>query len=172
MLGLAAAALIAGCGGGSEHSWNRLNPSPTPTVAAAGSSTAGSATAARPSPQEVVFLRRQYAAYAMAPEVHVYDDGSARVITPSGGAGMKREVCRLGAGQLADVLREVEQLPRRDSTAAGGSGDTFWIRVDAHTAIARQTQLPRFMRGLVHELAPLIDDDGSRCHTLQRYFQP
>ena len=44
----------------------------------------------QPRPHEIAYLRRQYAAFAMAPEVHVYGDGTVYLLTQAGGAGVQR----------------------------------------------------------------------------------
>jgi hypothetical protein len=129
-------------------------------------------TSSQPHAHEIAYLRRQYAAFAMAPEVHVYGDGSVYLLTQGGGAGIHRESCRLPAQLLVAVRREAAALPRRDVVGPRGSGDTFLVRADGHTAAASQTRIPRYMRAIVRQLASVIDNRNQICQTTSRFYQP
>ena len=159
----AAALVAAGCGG------SGTTPGHTADRADAASA---QRTSSQPHPREIAYLRRQYAAYAMAPEVHLYADGSVYLLTPGGGAGIKREHCRLPASTVTAVRREAAALPDRDVVGPPGRGDTFLVRVDGHTAAASQTRVPGYMRAIVRQLAGVIDDQGDICQATGRFYQP
>jgi hypothetical protein len=156
----AAALAAGGCGGSGTAA----------SAPARGDAASAQRTSSQPHPHEIVFLRRQYASEALAPEIHVYGDGSAYLLVPSGGVGIKREHCRLPASMLAKVRREVAAMPRRDLAGPPGRGDTFMVRANGHTATASQTHVPRSIRAIVRQLAGLIDDQGNACHVTQRFL--
>jgi hypothetical protein len=157
-----AAVIAAGCGGSgtTAHTPKR------------GDDASAQRTSSQPHPHEIAFFRRQYASMALAPEVHVYGDGSAYLLVPNGGAGVKRSQCRLPAQLVASVRREAAALPQRDVVGPRGSGDTFLVRVDGHTAAASQTRVPGYMRAIVRQLAGVIDNQGQICHTTDRFYLP
>lgn len=158
-----AALAVGGCGGSASSAGRAPD-----RADAAGAQR----TSSQPHPREIAYLRRQYAAYAMAPEVHVYTDGSVYLLTPGGGAGIKREHCRLSPSLVAAVRREAAALPRRDFVGPPGDGDTFLIRANGHTAAASQSRIPPSMRAIVRQLAGVIDDQGNSCRTTGRFYQP
>jgi hypothetical protein len=152
-----------GCGGSGPHAAH------APHRADAAST---QRTSSQPHAHEIAYLRRQYAAFAMAPEVHVYGDGSVYLLTQGGGAGIHRENCRLPAQLLLAVRREAAALPHRDVVGPRGSGDTFLLRVDGHTAAASQTRVPGYMAAIVRQLAGVIDNQGQICTTTDRFPKP
>jgi hypothetical protein len=159
----AAGGAVAGCGGSgpsAAHAPDR------PDAASA------QRTSSQPHPHEIAFFRRQYASMALAPEVHVYGDGSAYLLVPNGGAGVKRAHCRIPATLVASIRREAAALPDRDVVGPRGSGDTFLMRVDGHTAAASQTRVPGYMAAIVRQLAGVIDNQGQICTTTDRFYQP
>jgi hypothetical protein len=160
----AIALLTAGCGG---------SPGPSARTAPHRSDAAGAQrTASQPHPPEIAFLRRQFASEAVAPELHVYGDGSAYLLVPSGGVGIKRSHCRLPASMIASIRREVAALPHRDVVGPPGGGDTFLLRANGHTAAASQTRIPRYMRAIVRQLAGVIENQGNVCRVTQRFLTP
>jgi hypothetical protein len=158
-----AALAAAGCGGSGS------SPGHAPGHADAASA---QRTSSQPHPHEIAFFRRQYASIALAPEVHVYGDGSAYLLVPNGGAGVKRSHCRLPATLMASIRREAAALPHRDVVGPRGSGDTFLVRVDGHTAAASQSRVPVYMGAIVRQLAGVIDNQGQICKTTDRFLKP
>lgn len=159
----AAGVAATGCGGsgpGAAHAPHRADAA------------SAQRTSSQPHPHEIAFFRRQYASIALAPEVHVYGDGSAYLLVPNGGAGVKRSHCRLPAALMASIRREAAALPHRDVVGPRGSGDTFLMRVDGHTAAASQTRVPGYMAAIVRQLAGVIDNQGQICTTTDRFLEP
>jgi hypothetical protein len=159
---VAGAALTAGCGGSGT----------TTHPPSRGDDASAQRSSSQPHPREIAFLRRQYASMALAPEVHVYGDGSAYLLVPNGGAGVRRSHCRLPAPLVASVRREAAALPHRDVVGPPGGGDTFLVRAGGHTAAASQTRVPRYMRAIVRQLAGLIDNQRRICRTTDRFYLP
>jgi hypothetical protein len=153
--------VTAGCGGSSGS--NQTPPHQSDAASA-------QRTASQPHPREIAFLRRQFASEAVAPELHVYRDGSAYLLVPSGGVGIKRSHCRLPASMIASIRREVASLPHHDVVGPPGRGDTFLLRANGHTAAASQTRVPRYMRAIVRQLAGVIENQGNVCHVTQRFY--
>jgi hypothetical protein len=158
----AAALAAAGCGGSGNAGHASLRADDA----------SAQRTSSQPHPREIAFLRRQYASMALAPEVHVYADGSAFLFVPNGGAGVKRSHCVLPAPLVASVRREASALPHRDVVGPRGSGDEFLVRVDGHTAAASQTRVPAYMRAIVRQLAGVIDNQGQICRATHRFYLP
>ncbi|MGZ4229333.1 MAG: hypothetical protein ACXVTC_24280 [Solirubrobacteraceae bacterium] len=156
------AALTAGCGGSGQ-----AGRAPDRADAAS-----AQLTSSQPHPREIAFLRRQFASVALAPELHVYADGSAYLLVPNGGAGVKRAHCRLPAALVASVRSEAAALPQRDVVGPRGSGDTFLLRANGHTAAASQTRVPSYMRAIVRQLAGVIDNQDRICQTTDRFYKP